>query len=132
MTGSVEIRPATAERWPDIVTVFGPRGGDPSWCWCQLFLRAALPQPEEARDNRAALCQEVRQAAVPPGLLAYRDGRPVGWTRVTPVTELPGILGNRAIARVLPRDTAGIWWVACFAIQNRHRRSGVGRALLDA
>jgi GNAT superfamily N-acetyltransferase len=41
------------------------------------------------------------------------------------------VQGNRALARVLTEDP-GAWWVTCFAINSRHRRSGVGSALLEA
>jgi GNAT superfamily N-acetyltransferase len=68
---------------------------------------------------------------VPPGLLAYVDEHPVGWTRVGPRSDFPGVSGNRALARVLT-DDAGAWWVTCFVVDSRHRRSGVGSALLKA
>lgn len=80
-------------------------------------------------DNREALRQEVTHAAVPPGLLAYVDEQPVGWTRVGPRSDFPGVSGNRALARVLT-DDPGAWWVICFAVDSRHRHSGVGSALL--
>lgn len=32
---------------------------------------------------------------------------------------------------MLPEDP-GVWWVTCFAVDSRHRRSGVGTALLKA
>jgi GNAT superfamily N-acetyltransferase len=35
------------------------------------------------------------------------------------------------LAKVLTEDP-GVWWVTCFAVDNRHRRSGVGSALLKA
>jgi hypothetical protein len=38
---AVQVRPATADRWSDLVRVFGRRGEDPSWCWCQRFLGSA-------------------------------------------------------------------------------------------
>jgi GNAT superfamily N-acetyltransferase len=129
---SIEVRPATADRWRDLVTVFGRRGEDPSWCWCQLFLRSH-PQPSEAPpDNRDALHQEITHAVVPPGLIAYAGGRPAGWTRVGPRDGFPGVGGNRALAKVLSGDDAGVWWVTCFAIDGRYRRSGIGGALLRA
>jgi GNAT superfamily N-acetyltransferase len=123
----IDVRPVTADRWSDLVTVFGRRGEDPSWCWCQLFLR-----PEGAPDNRDALYQEIMRAAVPPGLIAYIDGQPAGWTRVGPRAAFPGVRGNKALARVLTNDDAGIWWVTCFAVDGRYRRSGIGLALLKA
>ena len=88
----VEVRPATSDRWQDVVTVFGRRGRDPSWCWCQLFLSSpgAEPAPSSAAvSNRDALRAEIDNAVVPPGLIAYVDGRPVGWTRIGPARSFP-------------------------------------------
>jgi GNAT superfamily N-acetyltransferase len=132
---SITVRPVTADRWDDLVTVFGRRGEDPSWCWCRLFLRSDPPEssaPGSAPDNRQALYEEITHAAVAPGLIAYVDDHPVGWTRVGPRSSFPGVRGNRALARVLTEDDAGVWWVTCFAVDSRHRRSGVGSALLRA
>lgn len=131
----IDIRPATADRWSDLVAVFGRRGEDPSWCWCQLFLRSATAKhsaAEAAPDNRDALCQEITRAVIPPGLIACVDDHPAGWTRVGPRAAFPGVTGNKALARVLPADNAGVWWVTCFAVDRHYRRSGVGLALLQA
>ena len=132
---STEVRPATADRWSDLVTVFGQRGEDPSWCWCRLFLHPEQPKSSTsagAPDNRDELYQEITHAAVAPGLIAYVGDHPVGWTRVGPHSAFPGIRGNRALARVLAGDDAGTWWVTCFVVDSRHRRSGIGSALLQA
>ena len=132
---SIDVRPATADRWSDLVTVFGRRGEDPSWCWCQVFLRSehATPSASEVPpDNRDALYQEVTHAAVAPGLIAYVDDHPVGWTRVGLRSGFPGVRGNRSLARVLDDEDVGVWWVTCFAVDGRHRRSGIGSALLQA
>src|SRR3954447_7746997 len=137
---SIEVYPVTAERWDDVVKVFGRRGQDPSWCWCRRFLRSPVPTspaPVNSPDNRGALRNEIAEAAIPPGLLAYVAGRPVGWTRVGPRSGLAGVGGNRALARVLAGDLSeraedGVWWVACFAVESQHRRAGVGSALLVA
>ena len=131
---SVQIRPVTADRWSDLVSVFGRRGDDPSWCWCRRFLRTAADEsaaPKSKPDNRDALRQEILHAAVPPGLVAYVEDQPVGWTRIGPRSNFPGVTSNRALAEVLT-DDPGAWWVTCFAVESRHRRSGVGSALLNA
>jgi GNAT superfamily N-acetyltransferase len=131
---SVVVRPATPERWEDVVTVFGRRGENPSWCWCQLFLEAPTHQAAgttSTPDNRQALQEEIVHAAVPPGLLAYVDGQPAGWTRVGPRSGFPRVTGNRALSRLLTEEP-GVWWVTCFAVDRRHRRAGVGSALLEA
>jgi GNAT superfamily N-acetyltransferase len=41
------------------------------------------------------------------------------------------VSGNRALAKVLKEDL-GVWWVTCFVVVSRHRRSGVGSTLLKA
>jgi GNAT superfamily N-acetyltransferase len=131
----IDVRPATADRWGDLITVFGRRGENPSWCWCQLFLRSTTakhPAEQTPPDNRAALGQEIRRAVIPPGLIAYVDDHPAGWTRVGPRAAFPGVTGNKALSRVLAADDAGVWWVTCFAVDSNYRRSGVGLALLEA
>jgi GNAT superfamily N-acetyltransferase len=121
----VLVVPATDDRWPDLGAAFGGRARDPSSCWCQRFRRHDEP------DNRSALRKEIEQARTPVGLLAYRDGAAVGWTRVVPRSTLPGITGNRALARILD-DDPDAWWVSCFAVRREQRGHGVGTALLSA
>jgi GNAT superfamily N-acetyltransferase len=122
---AVRVLPATAERWPQLGRVFGPREKNPDSCWCQRFRRHAEP------DNRSELHREVHEADLPIGLLAYVDDDVVGWTRVVPRSTLPGIVENRALARILD-DDPDAWWVSCFVVRREHRGSGIGVALLEA
>ena len=131
---SVQVQPATADRWSDVVRVFGRRGEDPSWCWCQRFLRSRSHESSASGlvpNNRDALRQEITHAGVPPGLIAYVGDLPIGWTRVGPRSDFPGVSGNRALAKLLTEDP-GAWWVTCSVVDSRYRRSGVGSALLKA
>jgi GNAT superfamily N-acetyltransferase len=121
----VVVEPATPDRWDDVAGAFGSRARDPNSCWCQRFLVTSDV------SNQHALQTEIESAEVPPGLVAYVDGEPVGWTRVVPRDTLPGILNNRALARVLSADPLA-WWVTCFAIRQNVRGRGVGVALLSA
>jgi GNAT superfamily N-acetyltransferase len=127
---TIHTLPATPERWGDLVAVFGRRGDDPDWCWCQRFMKPPL-HGTTPTDNRDALCSEVRSASVPPGVLAYVDGTPAGWARVMPRVAVPLVQRNRALQRVL-HDDVGAWWITCFAVDRRHRSVGVGEALLNA
>jgi GNAT superfamily N-acetyltransferase len=121
----VLVVPATAERWPSLGRVFGPREKNPASCWCQRFRRHDEP------DNREALRREVHEAVVPVGLLAILDEDVVGWTRVVPRSTLPGITENRALARILDEDPDA-WWVSCFVVRRERRSRGIGVALLEA
>jgi GNAT superfamily N-acetyltransferase len=33
---------------------------------------------------------------------------------------------------VLNEEDVGVWWVTCFVVDRKHRRSGIGSALLQA
>jgi len=81
------------------------------------------------KDNRAALHRQITAAEVPVGLVALAGQHPVGWTRVAPRSQLPGVLSNRALRRILA-DDPGAWWVTCFVVDARYRGHGVGQALL--
>ena len=128
----VSVHPTTADRWSDLVEVFGRRGDDPGWCWCQQFLRAPTERQPEAADNRAALHAEIARAVIPPGLIAYVDVHPAGWTRIGPRSGFPGVNGNRSLARVLEGDGSATWWVTCFAVARPYREAGVASAMLRA
>src|SRR5258708_36193857 len=98
---SVQVQPATADRWSDLVRVFGRRGEDPSWCCCRLFLRSPSHETSASGpvpDNRDALRQEITHAAAPPGLIAYVETEPVGWTRVGPRYDCPGLGSTKCLA----------------------------------
>jgi GNAT superfamily N-acetyltransferase len=133
VVGDPRIAPATAARWADVVAVFGTRG-DPSWCWCQFFLTTGTGYHDSAARNRASLEAQVREADVPPGLLAYRDGEPVGWLQLGPRATYPRVTGQVALARVVGERDVGesVWRTTCFVVKVGHRRQGVAGALLAA
>jgi hypothetical protein len=106
----VRVHPATADRWGDLVTVFGRRGKNPSWCWCRLFLpqsTSASAANDPPLDNRAALQGEIAHASGPPGLIAYLDGTPVGWTRTGTLSGFLRLNTNKLLARLIP-ETSGV------------------------
>lgn len=125
------VLPATPERWDDVVALFGSRGDNPSWCWCRRFVGSEPQLAAGAHpDNRSALFAEVAKAAVPPGLIAYADDVPVGWTRVGPRSGFSGV--NRPSVLKIAGDRPDSWWVTCFSVEGRRRGQGIGVALLRA
>lgn len=121
----IRVELAAASRWDDVVEAFGPGASRATSCWCQRFRR------HEEQSNRDALQREVVDSAVPVGLLAYLDDRPVGWSRAVPRRTLPGVVQNRALQRLLDADDSA-WWASCVNVRREARGQGIGIALLEA
>ncbi|MBI4261244.1 MAG: GNAT family N-acetyltransferase [Actinobacteria bacterium] len=83
---------------------------------------------DRGRGNREAMRGIVADGGEP-GLLAYRDGEPVGWVSVAPREQL-GRIERSPTTR--PIDDRPVWSVVCFYIHRSHRSSGVGTELLRA
>ena len=65
-----------------------------------------------------------------PGLLAYTDGRAVGWVSVAPREQFGQLMRSRSYA---PRDTAtGVWYITCIYVHGSERHHGVARSLCEA
>jgi GNAT superfamily N-acetyltransferase len=120
--------PATAERWPDVVTLLG--GNSDRGCWCQAWrgVDSAFGRGEPGR-NRMLLQSQVESGDFAPGLIAYLDGVPVGWCGIGPRAALPRMVNSRTIPTV---DDLPVWSLGCFNIRVGFRRRGVAKALLDA
>ena len=125
-----------AADWPDVERLFGVRG-EPSRCWCRFFALTG-PQwsastPEERKNQLRDKFDGGRPA---PGVLAFRDGNPVGWCAVEPRGCYPRILRSKVLASApdAARDPGEdrVWSVSCFVVSPGHRQTGVAGALLAA
>ena len=120
--------------WADVETVFGTRG-DPARCWCQFF---KMPNAEwwatSTEEKSSHLRTQTANAPLPPGLIAYLDGEPVGWCAVEPRPAYPMILRSKVvtIASTEAAEDDSVWWVSCFVVRTGYRRRGVSRALVAA
>ena len=127
--GALAVEPVTADRWDDVLSLFGERGAY-SGCWCMWWRTTAAEFDRNVNDgNRAAFRALVLDDRVP-GLLAYREGTPVGWCCVAPREEL-GRLQRSPHTKPVD-DTPDVWAVVCFYVDRPARGTGVATALLDA
>lgn len=125
---ALEFRPLTLERWRDVETLFGERGGC-AGCWCMWWrLDAAAWTAGKGERNKKALRELVRSGREP-GLIAYRDGAPVAWCAVEPRERYPRLARARSLA---PIDDRPVWSVTCFFVAPKERRRGTSVALLKA
>lgn len=128
----VEIVPLTPARFDALAELFG-EGGDSRWCWCVFWrVRGAGGSRAEAEQNRAqllGLAQRGEAGDPPPGLVAIRDGRAVGWVSVGPRASYPRLVHSTVLA---PLDDRPVWSVVCFVVARAERGAGLGNALLAA
>jgi GNAT superfamily N-acetyltransferase len=122
------IHPLTPDRWPDAERLFGPRGAC-AGCWCMWWRlsRAAWTRGKGAGNQRAL--RHLVKSGAEPGLLAYADGRAVGWCALAPRQDYPALGRSRVLK---PVDDQPVWSVTCFFVQREYRNQGVTRALLEA
>lgn len=126
---TLQVHPLTPDRWPDYERLMGPKGGAEG-CWCALWrVSAAEFRARRGEGNRRFMEERVRQGVCPPGLIAYRDGVPVGWISVAPRGEFPRMAASSITA---PVDDQPVWSVTCFFIHPGNRGKGVATALLEA
>ena len=122
------IEPLTPERWPDFERLFGPNGAC-AGCWCMWWRLTRKAFDAGAGEPNRAAFRAVVEAGPPPGLLAYVEGKPVGWCQVTPRTALPTLDRSRLLK---PIDDRPVWSLSCFFISAGYRRRGLNAALIEA
>ncbi len=122
------IVPLTPDRWDDFAELFGPRGAC-GGCWCMNWRLGARDfESGKGEANRRAMKRRVGRG-VAPGLLAYRDGRAVGWISVAPREEFPRLEGSRVLK---PLDQVAVWSITCLYLAKEARRQGLSSRLLRA
>lgn len=129
---ALAIRPLTPARWPDLEAVFLAKGCSVArGCWCMYyretgpFILAGGRAPALARKGRL---RDLAMAGPPPGLLAYRGTKPVGWVTLGPRADFRRLEKSRAMKAV---DDLPVWSIVCFVVPSEHRGQGVASALLE-
>jgi GNAT superfamily N-acetyltransferase len=123
---SVEVKPATRERFDDVATILGPRNPGSTVCWCLSHRVDSKTNRSLVGPTRGEYVRTLCNRKVPPGVLAYEDGEVVGWAAVAPRSELP-FARSRKIPQI---DDLPTWSVWCIRVRPRHRGRGISHALL--
>jgi GNAT superfamily N-acetyltransferase len=123
-----EFAPLTPQRWEDFEALFGPNGAC-SGCWCAWFLMSNKEFRESGKEGHKELIRTIVHSGVEPGLLAYADGKPVGWVALAPRERYTRLATSRYLGAV---DEQPVWVISCFFIHRLYRRMGLMEKLLSA
>lgn len=124
----MDFHPLTQDRWEDFETLFGVHGAV-GGCWCMWWrLKRSEFNTQKGEVNRESMRSIVSSGEVP-GILAYMDGKVVGWCSVAAREYFP-VLGRSRVLK--PIDEQPVWSVVCFFIGKTYRHQGVSHQLLRA
>jgi len=106
---------------------------NPSWfgCYCMYYHFTGTGGEWEKRspsENRDAISVLIKNGKAH-GLLAYVDGRPVGWCHAAPRTAIPRLKLHREFS---VEDPERVGSIVCFVIAKPYRGMGIAHRLLDA
>ena len=120
--------PLTPERWPDLESLFGPKGAC-GGCWCMYWrLSGKIYDAQKGEINRLALRSLIEEGD-PTGILAYTDDKAVGWCAMAPREHYPTLGRSRVLK---PVDDLPVWSITCFFISRPYRRRGITERLIEA
>ena len=133
--GEISVHDVTPDRVADYQSFFDHDAfrDYPGWqsCYCMETHRTQTDEEwavRTAADNRRDMSKAIGDRQVT-ALLAYVDGRPVGWCNYGETTRLNGVMHRFGLNAA---EQQGVGSVACFVIAAPYRGHGVATQLLDS
>lgn len=123
---TVEVVPATSDRFEDVAVILGPKNPASSVCWCLSHRLDSKTDRQLVGPARGEYVRSLCGQEQGPGVLAYEGGEVVGWAGVAPRSEL-----RFARSRKIPHvDDLPTWSVWCIRVRPGHRGKGLSLHLL--
>jgi GNAT superfamily N-acetyltransferase len=124
---SIEVLPATVERFADVAKVFAPRNQEGA-CWCLSYRLSSATFNQLKGEARPEALKALCARDVAPGVIAYVDREPAGWCAFGPRSEMERLRRSRTIQYL---DDEPVWSIVCFVILAQFRRRGLAHRMLD-
>ena len=121
-----ETHPVTPDRFDDLADVINPNRRA-THCWCLSHRVGAKEIAELGDGSREQAMRTLCERDVPPGVVTYRDGTPVGWCNIGARSDIPRLRQSKLIR---PVDDVPVWSIVCTVVRSGHRRQGVTQQLI--
>lgn len=128
-----QIEAVTPDRLDDLADLFNSNNATKG-CWCMAFIVPRGDYYQGRRGGNRTRFENMALTADPPmGLLAYREGKPVGWCAIGRRSRYPVATSPRSTLKDRdPSEDDMVWLVPCFFVRVGSRRAGVTEELLNA
>lgn len=126
----VETYPVTPDRFEDFADVVNPNRRA-THCWCVPHRLRSADVEElggSGGDAREQAMRALCDRDLPPGVVTYADGIPVGWCNIGPRADIPVLVHSR---KIRPVDDVAVWSIVCLVVRGGHRRRGHTARLLE-
>ena len=123
-----EFSPVVPERLDDI-KLFSEQHGKFRYCSCMRWRMRSIAFSKSSKGERIEALESLICEDVPVGILAYREGHPVGWCSVAPRHTYSALQVSRTMP---PVDDMDVWSVVCFFVDKTYRRQSLTLNLLKA
>lgn len=121
-----ETHPLTSDRFDDFADVIN-RSRRATHCWCTTHRLTPAEIEEIGGGDRECAMRELAASELPPGVIAYADGVPVGWCNIGPRRVIGRLRRSRLIR---PVDDMDVWSIVCTIVRPGHRKTGVTQHLI--
>lgn len=122
-----ETHPVTPDRFDDLADVINPNRRS-THCWCLSHRVGAKEIEELGGGSREQAMRSLCERDVPPGVITYRDGTPVGWCNIGARSDIPRLVQSKLIR---PVDDVPVWSIVCTVVRSGHRKRGVTQQLIE-
>ncbi len=118
--------PVTNSNWDKMQDLFGDKGAY-GGCWCTYWRLPRSRFSSCPSSERKEMMKEIIDSGRVPGILAYKNGTPVGWCSIANRSEFVLLANSRTLRSI---DDKPVWSVVCFYIHRKERRKGIMSGLL--
>ena len=123
----LQTKPLITERWDDFVNLFGEHGAY-GGCWCMWWRITRREFEEQHGDGNRAAMKAVVDSGEIPGLLFYKDEKPVAWCSVAPRENYASLNRSHVLK---PIDETSVWSLVCLFVGKQYRNQGLIQHMLQ-